>query len=372
MYRRDFAPDQQHRLVWCGRIVLRESVGVYRAAAGGNSRLSGVNACGCIWGCPVCAAKITETRRKELVANMGRAGELGLSAYLMTLTFPHGREDDLAGLLKRQSKALIHFKNSRMYKDTMKAEKRLGSVRSLEVTFGEENGWHPHTHDLVFCAGNLAAHLDTMKAQWFKSLKHAGIATDSQVNDVLEHGLDIRGGAYAAAYVAKYGHELAQEGWGMSGELTKSHAKLGMRSGRYSPFQLLQFAGNGDAKAAALYREFVLCFDGKRMLSYSPKLKAQLGQADLSDEVLAAMETPLPDEQFAGSISVEDYHEVVRRDAVFELMDYAASCLTDQDTAQDDLNDWIAWLKTTPAHHGGALRQRRHFAPGTMEIYGHA
>lgn len=27
---------------------------------------------------------------------------------------------------------------------------RIGSVRSLEVTMSVENGWHPHTHDLVF------------------------------------------------------------------------------------------------------------------------------------------------------------------------------------------------------------------------------
>lgn len=370
LYRSDKAPEKQHRTCWCCRNAVGESVSLYRAESGSGARLSGVSTCGSVWACPVCSAKVTEARRRELVANMARAGELGLSSYLLTLTFPHGREDDLADMLTRQAKALQRFKNSVTYKRTMSDMGRLGSVRSLEVTWGEDNGWHPHTHDLVFCTGNLAAHLDSLKAAWFGALKKTGLATDAQLSDVMDHGLDIRGGAYAAEYVAKFGREVTGEGWGLSGELTKSHAKLGMRAGRYSPFQLLQYAEQGDRQAAALFREFVEAFDGKRMLSYSPKLKTALGVADLSDDVLAAMESPLPAEQHAGRLTLDQYSEVVKRGALPDLLDYAARYLVNPDTSQADLDEYIAHMvDTVPARGSGRLRQRRHFAGGMMELY---
>jgi hypothetical protein len=374
--------EKQHRTCWCCRTVQGEAVVVKRRTDGSGARLAGVGTCGSVWSCPVCAAKITEARRAELMEGMARAKSLGLSAYLVTLTTPHGKGQEIAELLPAFQKALTHWKNSATYKAVARLAGRAGSIRSLEVTWGEANGWHPHTHDLTYATGDLVALLDhrvkaddpesTIRVQWFKSLKKAGLVTDDQRLDVLEHGIDIRDGTYAAEYVAKYGREAVHEGWGLSGELTKSHAKLGKRGDRYTPFKLLQFAKTGDHQAAALFREFSEAFIGKRMLSYSPKLKIKLGAGELSDEVLAAMDTPMPDEESAGSLSVDDYAEVIKRGAVPDLLDYAATCLTNPDTADADLREWIDWLKTTPARYGGALRQRRHFAPGIMEIYGHA
>lgn len=310
---------------------------------------------------------------------MARAKSLGLSAFLVTLTTPHGRDQALADLLPAFQQALTHWKNSATYKAIARLAGRVGSIRSLEVTWGEANGWHPHTHDLTYAAADLVALLDhrvkaddpesTIRVQWFKSLRKAGLVTDDQRLDVLQHGIDIRDGTYAAEYVAKYGREAKSEGWGLSGELTKSHAKLGKRSDRFTPFQILQWAKTGDHQAAALFREFSEAFAGKRMLSYSPKLKITLGTGDLPDEVLASMNTPLPDEESVGSLSVDDYSEVIKRGAVPDLLDYAASCLTNPDTADEDLREWIDWLKTTPPKYGGALRQRRFFAPGIMEIF---
>lgn len=380
LYRKGY--QKQHRTCWCCRTVNGESVVVKRRTDGMGARLAGVGTCGSVWSCPVCAAKITEARRAELMAGMARAKSLGLSAFLVTLTTPHGRNQALVDLLPAFQDALTHWKNSVTYKAVKKIAQRAGSIRSLEVTWGEANGWHPHTHDLTYAKGDLIELLDrrikaddpdsTLRVQWFKSLRKFGLCTDGQRADVLEHGIDVRDGSYAAEYVAKYGREATSEGWGLSGELTKSHAKLGKRGDRFTPFQLLQWAKTGDKQAAALFIEFSSAFIGKRMLSYSPKLKITLGTGDISDEALAAMETPMPDEESAGTLSVDDYHEVVKRGAVPDLLDYAAICLTNPDTAQDDLKDWIGWLKQQPVRYGGALRQRRHFASGVMEVYGHA
>jgi hypothetical protein len=371
--------EKQHRTCWCCRTVQGESVLVKRKIDGTGARLAGVGTCGSVWSCPVCAAKITEARRAELMEGMARAKALGYRPFLMTLTTPHGRSQALVDLLPDFQKALTSFKNSKTYKGIMAKAQRLGSIRSLEVTWGEENGWHPHTHDLVYVEGDLESMLDwrlnaddpesTLRAGWFKALKKAGLAGDSQRADVFEHGIDIRDGTYAAEYVAKFGREATSEGWGLSGELTKSHSKLGKRGQRFTPFQLLQWASTGDKQAAALFREFSEAFIGKRMLSYSPKLKTKLSVGEIPDDVLASMDSPMPEEQSAGSLSIEDFHEVVKRGAVPDLLDYAASCLTDPDTADADLADWMEWLKKTPARYGGALRQRRHFGAGIMEVF---
>lgn len=362
--------EKQHRTCWCCRTVQGEGVSVKRRADGMGARLSGVGTCGSVWACPVCAAKITEARRAELMEGMARAKAQGYAPFLLTLTTPHGREDVLSDLLEKFQKALTSFKNSKTYKNTMIEAGRLGSIRSLEVTWGAENGWHPHTHDLVFVKEGFEHRVDVLKNAWFKALKKAGLADESQVSDVFEHGLDLRDGTYAAEYVAKFGREATSEGWGLSGELTKSHAKIGMRSGRFSPFQILAFAEQGDLQARALFREFAEGFEGKRMLSYSPKLKAALALGDLPDEVLASMDTPMPDEQHAGRLSVDDFHEVVKRGAVPDLLDFAARYLVNEETAEADLAEWVEWLKTTPATYGGALRQRRHFGSGPlMEIF---
>lgn len=378
-YKRQF---KQHATCWCHRTVNSDSVHIKRKVDGSGARLAGIGTCGSVWTCPVCAAKITEARRAELMEGMARAKSIGLRPFLMTLTTPHGRGQALGELLPDFQKALTSFKNSKTFKAVSAQMRRAGSVRSLEVTWGEENGWHPHTHDLVYVEGDLQAMLDwrlnaddpdsTLRAAWFKALKKAKLASESQREDVFEHGLDIRDGTYAAEYVAKFGREATSEGWGLSGELTKSHSKLGKRGQRFTPFQLLQWAKTGDKRAAELFVEFADAFTGKRMLSYSPKLKSKLEVGDIPDEVLASMETPMPEEESAGSLSVEDFHEVVKRGAVADLLDYAAACLNNPDTADDDLADWIEWLKQTPARYGGALRLRKHFGSGVMEIYGNA
>jgi len=353
---------------------------VKRRTDGTGARLAGVGTCGSVWSCPVCAAKITEARRAELMEGMACAQALGYRPFLLTLTTPHQQGHALVELLPAFQKALTTFKNSKTYQKLVKAD-RLGSIRSLEVTWGEENGWHPHTHDLVYVQGDLAGRVDirvkpddpetTLRWAWFKALRKHGLATDSQRADCFEHGLDVRDGTYAAEYVAKFGREATSEGWGLSRELTKSHAKLGKRGMRYTPFQLLQWARTGDRQAAALFREFSDAFVGKRMLSYSPKLKTALALADVDDAVLASMDSPMPDEETAGTLTTDDFSEVVKRGAVGDLLDYAAACLIDPATAQQDLADWIAWLKTSPPRYGGSLRQRRHFGGGLMDIHGH-
>src|SRR6185503_16585697 len=108
--------------------------------------------CGRLWVCPVCAARITEQRRKELSNAVSRwPGKL----LLVTFTFRHERRDRLTDLLARlvgkgkQRGAFQWMKSGKQWQEILRDVEWVGSVRALEVTYGD-NGWHVHIHELVF------------------------------------------------------------------------------------------------------------------------------------------------------------------------------------------------------------------------------
>ena len=347
---------KQHRVVGCSRNVASDGVVVYRAVTGENARFSNLMTCGSVWACPVCAAKITEVRRAELqqAINTWVSQHSGF-ILLMTLTFPHEADMPLAELLVKFKKALQGFKNSRAYKGLFGTPKhpgkynRAGSVRSLEVTSGL-NGWHPHTHDLVFVkqdglTNDLNA-IEELKQEWAKQLLKAGLGDNSQLNDMLEHGLDIRGGDYAAEYVAKFGSEpKLYQSWSAASEITKQHAKIGGGESA-TPFMLLKWAGEGDPFSQAKFIEFVNCFDGKRMNFWSPGLKKLLAIDEIDDEAIAAIDEPeKPEEELVIRLDELQWKLVLQTGARFEILAQAAA------RGVEGVRELLEDLETRPKHH---------------------
>lgn len=377
----------QKRVCWCHRTIVNASadVGVFRVKNGSNARFSGISTCGSVWHCPVCAAKITEARREELQEAMVSHVTQEGAAYLLTLTFPHEADHPLQELMDRFAKALKTFKESDTYKRILGKDgsaSRLGSVRSLEVTVSLENGWHPHTHDLIFCArngleeqmfdgglrmdaeGNLdSSPIQELKSAWVKQLFRAGLGEQSKLTWMMERGLNVRGGEYAAQYIAKFGRD---ERWGASSELTRPHSKIGAAYEEggithFTPFQLLTWAMNGDGWAVHRFREYADIFQGKRMLSWSPRLKRSLLGTDIeeSDEQLAA--APMPEEAWIGGLTDDQFQVLFSRNKTGEFLRYVAECCVNEATAQSDIDDYIAALKETPKTHSSALQKRRLF-----------
>ena len=377
--------EKQKRVCWCNRTIrtMGEQLAIFRTDAGTGARLAGLATCGSVWHCPVCAAKITESRRREL--------DLAVTAWikhqgavnLLTLTFPHESDWPLADLLARFGKALQGFKNSKGYKRIMGGADRAGSIRSLETTWGE-HGWHPHTHDLVFIKGEISdADVDELSALWVRQVIKAGLASLADQSKMLARderkaaqgtrgciALTLQDGRYAAEYIAKFGHDSA---WGVSAEMTKPHAKLGAVrefDDHYTPFQLLAWAQAGDEKAAALFREFADAFEGKRMLSWSPKLRLLLtGQEnELSDAELAAHDDPAPEETRVAFLAEEQFETLTARNKVGEFLTYVARCCWSIDTAQEDVDAYVAAIAALPASHSGRYRRKRSIGGGFIEI----
>lgn len=360
---------QGQRVHHCQRSTMSSAgVLVYKSAKGAS--YGNLATCGSVWHCPICSARITEARRQELQAAINTWAKQGGEVYLMSLTFPHLDPQRLEDNLKLFSAALKRFKNSRAFKNTMQAVGAPGSIRSLEVTHGK-NGWHPHTHDLIFAEAGQLDRLRDLQMAWIETLIKTGIAERCQLNDMLKAAFDVQNGDYAAEYVAKFGHEateaskiITENTWGASHEMTKAYAKVGKRLGGRTPFTLLADFIKGDKDSGELFVEFGLQFKGKRQLFWSPKLRKalRLADAERTDAEIAA--EPLPDREFVTSLTHDHWKLVLSRNARFEVLRVA------QDEGADGVARLLEELAGRRFSHSGIYSERGGYGGGWHKLDG--
>src|SRR5205085_2664419 len=80
------------------------------------------------------------------------------------------------GLLQLMSKALSRAKGTRRARELAVRAGIVGAIRSLEVTHGEINGWHPHTHELLFGRPGERGRLLSHRNEWIRRLIKLGLA----------------------------------------------------------------------------------------------------------------------------------------------------------------------------------------------------
>ena len=238
-----------------------------------------VMVCGMPWTCPICTTRISERRREEIeLVKQRHIEQTGGQLFMLTLTFPHGSEDDLKGMLKRFRKALARFKGSRRMGKLKRLLDVAGVIRALEVTWGRLNGWHPHVHEIWLVGPQFEdVDLEWLQAEllllWRRACKNSGF----QEPDAY-HGVAISLGEGVSEYIAK---------WGMGAELTKAHCKHG-RNGRYTPWDLLRWhKDTGEEHPAELFREYAQAFYRAQQLVWSRGLKARYSIWEYTDQELA-------------------------------------------------------------------------------------
>ena len=142
----------------CGRGAVDSGAGVTIRSKGDRAYVSGVTRCSKIWLDPVCSAKIRANRSEEISAALVRHIQAGGTAYMVTLTLQHHKRHALADLmdsLRDAWKALLSGSQWAGDPKRGRAGERarmgvLGFVRSMEATYGDTHGWHPHLHVILF------------------------------------------------------------------------------------------------------------------------------------------------------------------------------------------------------------------------------
>jgi len=255
----------------------KDTVDVMHNARLQSSHYAGLQTCGSVWDCPVCAAKISERRRvDEVLPAMDKWQDLGGGqCLLLTLTNPHNISDVLLDLVKGQQKAIHRFWNNRAMKALQKGIGFVGSIRAWEVTHGL-NGFHPHFHIILFVETGLD--LAQLEEQFYLAWSNACRLAKLAIPD-RSHGVRLHDGSQAHAYASK-------GVWGLDHEITKGHLKKSNK-GR-SPMDLIRsYVFDRDKQAAALFIEYSKAYHAKRQLYWSPGLKDLFGIGEKTDEEVA-------------------------------------------------------------------------------------
>lgn len=266
---------------------------VYRRDHSTSGRKSayytGLMLCGSVWQCPVCAAKISERRRAELIAALSAHRQSGGGVVMLTLTIPHVLHQSCKSVLDVLLNAFRALNSGRNALASMFSD-YLGMVRALEVTHGK-NGWHPHLHVLIFSNSevqDLSNLENRIFARWEQVCMRLGLDSLNR-----SAAVQLQDGSAAAKYVSKN----AVEGtWGAAEELTRAHLKSAGRGGRTPWAILADYAQYERLEDAELFREYAAAFKGRVQLLWSRGLRAHFALSDKTDKQLAEETTEQEDE----------------------------------------------------------------------------
>jgi hypothetical protein len=322
---RFLVPKERVRLCFRARIPDRDGVDVYYSPVHGSAHYGGLQVCGSVWMCPVCAARVAERRRELLTRALAAATALGGRPLLVSYTFRHrGHQHTLAGALGAFLASQSAMAGHRAYRRLLESCGVLGTVKALEVTWGRRNGWHPHSHVIMFAPAEIDP--DRLEAAlyaiWSREARRHRLSMTRERGVVVQRTDD-----RLAGYVAKWGHAPSRRLWGAEDELTKSHSKRSHQEDGYTPFDLLRWlVDTGESQAAVLFRDYAATFKGRRQLTWTPGLADLLGvgaEAAKSDEQLAV--EVREDAPLLATLTPAEWRAVLALDERGQLLEVARS-----------------------------------------------
>jgi hypothetical protein len=228
---------------------------------------------------------VRERRAVEIDQGVSTHLERGGAVLFVTGTTRHRAPDALAPRLAFMTTALQALLMGSPWKRRKEALGYCGAIRSIEVTWGMENGWHPHFHALLLfdqAVSDEARRELTrwLEERWVDVCSHAGMGVPSR-----RIGLDVR----PVRSAGDLGQYLAKidGGWGAGLEMARGDLKK--KPGRLSPFGILEeFAATGDVAMRDLWLEYEEATFGRRAIRWGQGLKERLGVDLQVDEEAAA------------------------------------------------------------------------------------
>jgi len=272
LQRKSSLASPSHRVSKCCRVPTSGGGVAIMKHESGSLSFSGVQTCGSVWECPVCSGKISSGRHKELDNALHAWVAKGGKFCLVTSTIRHGKGDNLKELLQKLAKARSSKFGSRAVRRWKYDVGIVGSVRSLEVTYGV-NGFHPHIHEIYFYKGEFTESDRIFLARsWQSACIRVGLAAPDL--DIGVH-VDFFNPSMMSQYVTK---------WGMSCEITKGSYKNG--SGTSRNMWTVLDDSSSDEKSLDIWRIYVEAMKGQRQVFWSRGLKALLLVKDKTDDDL--------------------------------------------------------------------------------------
>lgn len=285
------------RVKFCGA-PLGGLVGVKHADAMGAG-FAGLQTCGSVWACPVCAPKIGAKRAEDLAVVLRRARRRGYRIGLVTLTVQHRATDELRATWDAVASGWKAIITGKTWEELRARHDVVGYTRSVEATIGH-HGWHVHVHALVIVKGDAEAVSEHMWTRWAAGVKRAGYFADRKA---FRFDLVQADSQAVADYVTKQ----SDGGIGAAArEATMSATKVGRARESRTPFGLLadvvsrgtaaQVAALPDRERKAAQRDVARWIEWetasrrRRALTWSKGLRswAQLQEDEPTDEEVAA------------------------------------------------------------------------------------
>jgi hypothetical protein len=252
-----------------------------------RASLSGLVPCGCIWGCPFCAPKISTQRQAEISQVFDWASANGMVIFLLHLTARHDKSMSLRWFNERFKKAWAMFTSGGGWKQLRERYGIEHYIANVEPLHNDDNGWHYHKH-VALCIP-AATILDgehykvieaALRERWLHCLGKSGL------DGIGEYALKITvDGNLKEHYLTKL--NINPDDVTRSGVHEVASSSTKTESTGRTVWQILEAAHTGDKEAAALYAEFVAAMSGDNWITASKGLW-DLAGVNLLDEVQAA------------------------------------------------------------------------------------
>jgi hypothetical protein len=295
----------------------------------------GLNRCASVWACPVCEAVIRGVRAADADKAMTEHVRRGGMVLFVTFTVRHWSNHDLEDLIRVQVREVWKgLLQGRKWARSEAGNLRnrlgvVGTIRVIEVTVGQVNGWHPHLHVAVFIGGRqdpkpkrgsgqkwdptvreyfspAAEDLDAFEAEWQAAWIAGVTAANPDYRPSKRDGVDfkrvytVKDAAAIGKYISKVqGTDVASD-WSVGAELARGDVKQA-RGGNMKAMDILfrlaamrggqvpeELAGWGSIEQCdALWAEYELTTKGGQNMAWSEGLKRAYGIGTDEDQDVA-------------------------------------------------------------------------------------
>lgn len=324
-----------------------------------NASLAGVQTCGSIWACPICAKRIATKRGREIAQIIDYMQEAGNVAIMVSNTARHTANDSLKAFKSKFKAAHRMFVQSKRWRDLKTKFGIEHSIKAVEGTWGVENGWHYHQHSILFLNADKVKNSSATvfdvwviaaRRLWLECLEKCGLDGIGEIAFDVQAEHDVK-----ETYLAKLG--LETETANLDYELSSGHNKT---SGGAKIWQILQKSWEGDSLAGELYVEWVEAMSGDQWLTMSDGLKELCGVADMSDEDAAIFEGA--DEEARNEtlleLSDEDFMPVRKLRKLATLLELAAVTRDKQKVVDFLVDLYDLWFKSHAAEENRKIENQ--------------